>query len=65
MSLVSANTPRLLPRTVLIFDLLPDLTNEDLKDLGIARLVDRKRLLKAVARDRDACAADAWGNSVS
>ncbi len=29
--------------------LLPDLTNEDLKDLGVLRLVDRKRLLKAIA----------------
>ncbi len=29
--------------------LLPDLTNEDLKDLGVARLADRKRLLKAIA----------------
>ena len=29
--------------------LLPELSNEDLKDLGIARLVDRKRLLKAIA----------------
>ena len=28
--------------------LLPDLTNEDLKDLGIARLADRKRLLGAI-----------------
>ncbi len=28
--------------------LLPDLTNEDLKDLGLARLADRKRLLKAI-----------------
>ncbi len=28
--------------------LLPDLTNEDLKDLGVARLADRKRLLKAI-----------------
>ncbi|MGK9231288.1 hypothetical protein KXS07_06625 [Inquilinus limosus] len=31
------------------FDLLPELTNEDLKDLGIIRLADRKRLLKAIA----------------
>ncbi len=30
--------------------LLPELTNEDLKDLGIARLSDRKRLLKAIAK---------------
>jgi class 3 adenylate cyclase/predicted ATPase len=30
-------------------DLLPELTNEDLKDLGIARLVDRKKLLRAIA----------------
>jgi class 3 adenylate cyclase/tetratricopeptide (TPR) repeat protein len=28
--------------------LLPDLTNEDLKDLGVARLADRRRLLKAI-----------------
>ncbi|MDI3561740.1 AAA family ATPase [Bradyrhizobium sp. Arg816] len=31
------------------FDLLPDLSNSDLKDLGIARLGDRKRLLRAIA----------------
>jgi len=31
------------------FNLVPELTNEDLKDLGIARLADRKRLLKAIA----------------
>jgi SAM (Sterile alpha motif) domain-containing protein len=31
------------------FALVPELTNEDLKDLGIARLADRKRLLKAIA----------------
>lgn len=30
--------------------LLPELTNEDLKDLGVARLADRKRLLKEIAR---------------
>jgi class 3 adenylate cyclase/tetratricopeptide (TPR) repeat protein len=30
--------------------LLPELTNEDLKDLGVDRLVDRKTILKAVAR---------------
>jgi len=29
--------------------LLPELTNDDLKDLGIVRLADRKRLLKAIA----------------
>ncbi|MGD8310315.1 MAG: adenylate/guanylate cyclase domain-containing protein, partial [Chromatiales bacterium] len=29
--------------------LLPELDNEDLKDLGVARLADRKRLLKAIA----------------
>jgi class 3 adenylate cyclase/tetratricopeptide (TPR) repeat protein len=29
--------------------LLPELTNEDLKDLGVTRLADRKRLLKAIA----------------
>ena len=28
--------------------LLPELSNEDLKDLGIARLADRKRLLRAI-----------------
>jgi class 3 adenylate cyclase/tetratricopeptide (TPR) repeat protein len=28
--------------------LLPGLTNEDLKDLGVARLADRKRLLRAI-----------------
>ena len=31
------------------FALVPELTNEDLKDLGIAGLADRKRLLKAIA----------------
>jgi predicted ATPase/class 3 adenylate cyclase len=30
-------------------DLLSELSNEDLKDLGITRLADRKRLLKAIA----------------
>ena len=30
-------------------ELLPELTNEDLKDLGVARLADRKRLMKAIA----------------
>ena len=29
--------------------LLSELTNEDLKDLGVVRLADRKRLLKAIA----------------
>ncbi len=29
--------------------LLPELSNEDLKDLGVARLADRKCLLKAIA----------------
>ena len=29
--------------------LLPDLTNEDLKDLGVTRLAERKQLLKAIA----------------
>lgn len=28
--------------------LLPDLTNDDLKDLGVSRLADRKRILKAI-----------------
>ncbi len=31
-------------------NLLPELTNEDLKDLGVDRLVDRKTILKAIAR---------------
>jgi class 3 adenylate cyclase/tetratricopeptide (TPR) repeat protein len=31
-------------------DLLPELTNEDLKDLGVDRLADRKTILKAIAR---------------
>ncbi len=35
-------------------DLLPELTNEDLKDLGVARLADRKRLLSAASRLSDA-----------
>ena len=30
-------------------ELLGELSNEDLKDLGVARLADRKRLLKAIA----------------
>ena len=30
------------------FALLPELSNDDLKDLGVARLADRKRLLKAI-----------------
>ena len=30
-------------------DLLGELNNEDLKDIGIAKLADRKRLLKAIA----------------
>jgi len=30
--------------------LLAELSNEDLKDLGIKRLVDRKSLLKAIAK---------------
>lgn len=43
--------------------LLPDLTNEDLKDLGITRLSDRKRLLKAILElsesgDRHGAGAD-------
>ena len=29
--------------------LLREITNEDLKDLGIARIADRKKLLKAIA----------------
>lgn len=31
-------------------DLLTDLTNEDLKDLGVTRLADRKRLLRAIGQ---------------
>ncbi len=31
-------------------DLLPELTNEDLKDLGVDRLSDRKTILKAISR---------------
>ena len=31
-------------------DLLPDLTDADLRELGVASLGDRKRLLKAAAR---------------
>ncbi|MGI9391783.1 MAG: adenylate/guanylate cyclase domain-containing protein [Boseongicola sp.] len=31
-------------------ELLPDLTNDDLKDLGVARLADRKLLLKAIEK---------------
>lgn len=30
--------------------LLPELTNDDLKDLGVSRLADRKKLLKAIAQ---------------
>ncbi len=30
--------------------LLPELTNEDLKDLGVERLADRKTILKSIAR---------------
>jgi class 3 adenylate cyclase len=33
-------------------DLLPELDNEDLKDLGVSRLADRKKLLKAIAELR-------------
>ena len=36
-------------------DVLPDLTNEDLKELGVTRLGDRKKLLRAIeALDTDA-----------
>lgn len=37
--------------------LLADLTNEDLKDLGVAKLADRKRLLNAIADFASDCAA--------
>jgi class 3 adenylate cyclase/tetratricopeptide (TPR) repeat protein len=30
------------------FAILPELTNDDLKDIGVGRLADRKRLLKAI-----------------
>jgi class 3 adenylate cyclase/tetratricopeptide (TPR) repeat protein len=33
--------------------LLRELTNDDLKDLGVARIADRKRLLKAIAELRE------------
>jgi len=33
--------------------LLPELTNDDLKDLGVARLADRKKILKAIAAAPD------------
>lgn len=33
--------------------LLPELTNEDLKDLGVERLADRKTILKAIAEAKD------------
>ena len=35
------------------FDLLSEITNDDLKDLGVARLADRKRLLKAIVAFAD------------
>ena len=38
-------------------DLLPDLLDADLRELGVASLGDRKRLLKAVAAERAASAA--------
>jgi len=34
-------------------DLLPEINNEDLKDLGVTRLADRKRILKAIAALED------------
>jgi class 3 adenylate cyclase/predicted ATPase len=46
------------------FDLLPELTNEDLKDLGIARLADRKRLLKAITDLAPAATASSIDTSV-
>lgn len=40
-------------------EILPELTNEDLKDLGVTRLGDRKRILKAIEYlDRPAEPAD-------
>src|SRR5262245_37025108 len=38
------------------FSILTDLTNEDLKDLGVARLADRRAILKAIADLSDAAA---------
>jgi hypothetical protein len=34
-------------------DVLPDLTSEDLKALGVAAIADRRRLLVAIAKLRD------------
>lgn len=34
------------------FDLLPEIDNDDLKDLGVSRLVDRKRILKAIVEQQ-------------
>ena len=31
------------------WSLLPDVNNDDLKDMGVARVADRKRILKAIA----------------
>jgi len=39
-------------------NLLAELSNEDLKDLGVARLADRKRLLKEIERLSDANVQD-------
>ena len=44
------------------FDLLSEITNDDLKDLGVARLADRKRLLKAIAAFADVDAPAAAGS---
>jgi class 3 adenylate cyclase/tetratricopeptide (TPR) repeat protein len=46
-------------------DLLPELSNEDLKDLGISRLADRKRLLGAIAKLSEADDQDDIGTSLS
>ena len=45
--------------------LLPELTNEDLKDLGVARLADRKKILAAIAAMDEQANADASAASVS
>jgi class 3 adenylate cyclase len=44
------------------FDLLSEITNDDLKDIGVARLADRKRLLKAIAAFADVDAPAAAGS---
>ena len=43
------STPSALPRIGSIFSALPDLTDADLKDLGVV-LGDRRKILRAIAR---------------